>query len=217
MFKHENIYFLDEEDKIKVVGCEILAKTDIPNSVLFAETNLELEYYLYKKIISKYNSMFNSNNGLFWTINLSPSTLIRYQNDKTLDNFDIEELPKNVFIELTEQGTYSKSDIEQIRTYSHRIILDDFGTGLSNIDKAISLRPYGIKIDTSILNCSFSYIKSLVEELKSCTSVLIGEKVENIEQYDAMRALSIDYFQGFFITNKFVGKYHKKEQMSSIY
>jgi len=217
MFRHENIYFVNNKNKLKVAGCEILTQTDIPNPILFAETNLELEYYLYKNITTKYNPIFNSDSGFFWTINLSPSALIRYQNDKTLDSFDIEKLPKNVFIELTEQGTYSKSDIEQLRMYSHRIILDDFGIGHSNIDRVILLKPHGIKIDTSILNCSFSYIKSLVEELKTYTSVLIGEKIENGQQFATMRALGIDYFQGFFLTNQIIRKYHKKKQISSAY
>lgn len=217
MFKHENIYFLDDESKLKVAGCEILANTDIPNPILFAETNLELECFLYKKIITDYSPIFNSNNGLFWTINLSPSALLKYQNDNTLDDFNIEKLPNNVFIELTEREPYSEKDTEKIRTYSHKIILDDFGKGASNINKVLSLRPYGVKIDTCILDCSFSYISSLVKELKSYTSILIGEKIETIRQYESMRELDISYFQGFFFTDTVISKYHKNGQISYIY
>ncbi len=84
--------------------------------------------------------------------------------------------------------------------------LDDFGTGYSNITVLMTLPLDIIKLDKSlidlasrnqreqdILNCAITLVKKM-----GCKSV--AEGVEEKKQMDMLRAMNIDYIQGYYIS-----------------
>ncbi|WP_164885239.1 EAL domain-containing protein [Geovibrio thiophilus] len=196
MFKSEKIYSLSGSS-LKVSGCEILADTGIPNQILFASENTELECFLFHTMMNKqrlHTSYVHSNN-FFWTMNLSPAAIEKICNE-------LPFLPSNFFIEITEKGRYSEDFIDCAKPFSHMLILDDFGTGYANMEAVYKLKPHGVKIDKTFFGSSAAYLKSLISELRNYVSVIIAEKVENEDDFALMKELGADFFQGFYMPSK---------------
>lgn len=192
MFKVEGIYFLQNE-KLKMVGCEVLADIEIPNSVLFSSCNPEIEYFFLQEMLSERSKLpFVNSLELFWTVNLSPITICKYERN-------IVNLPQNMLIEITEKGEYSEEHIEVLQQYREKILIDDFGTGHSNMEIVGKIKPYGLKIDTKMLKLSTDYLKVLINELKKYVEIIIAEKVETMLQFEMMRQIGIDYYQGLLM------------------
>lgn len=195
MFRVEEIYTFDNTKQgFRVAGCEVLTDVAIPNQYLFALPNTELELFLYKKLMSEYRIhlpyVYSSN--YFFTINFSPKTISMHE--KSLGN-----MPDNLYLEITERDNYSR-DFSALRQFADRIILDDFGTGSSNMDAVQYINPFGVKIDRKLFSCSSDYLSSLVTELRKHCKVIIAEKVETKDELNMLCKLGVDYFQGFYMS-----------------
>lgn len=84
-----------------------------------------------------------------------------------------------------------------------RIAVDDYGVEGSEEARVRMLRPNIIKIDRSLVQ---SYVQGEVEAIlrsialaKEVGAELLVEGIENQEEYDAMKALNIAYYQGFHL------------------
>lgn len=195
-----------------MVGCEVLADIEIPNSVLFSSCNPEIEYFFLQEMLSERSKLpFVNSLELFWTVNLSPITICKYERN-------IVNLPQNMLIEITEKGEYSLEYIEVLKQYREKILIDDFGAGHSNIEIVEKIKPYGLKIDTTMLKLSTDYLKVLINELRKYVEIIVAEKVETMVQFEMMKKIGIDYYQGFLmpvlmqkqnIKTQESGKYHK--------
>lgn len=196
MFKSEKIYSITGHN-LKVAGCEILAETGIPNQVLFASENVELEHFLFRRMMDtqRLHTPYVHSDNYFWTMNLSPAAI-----DKICD--ELPFLPSNFFIEITERGKCSAEFIEKVKPYAHMLIIDDFGTGNANMETVFSLKPHGVKIDKTIFRSAGSYLKPLMAELRNHVSVIIAEKVENEDDFALMRDLGADFFQGYYMPDQ---------------
>jgi len=197
MFKAEEIYAYDRQKQAYVVvGCEVLADTSIPNQYLFSAENSALEFFLFTELMTRHRASlpYIYSSDFFWTVNFSPSTICLYKND-------LMRLPRNLFIEITERGSFD--DFESFRPFADRLIFDDFGTGHSNMDAIHRIRPYGVKIEKELLeNCSAAFLTSLVTELRKSVKVVFAEKVETEEQLSMMQRIGADFFQGWHMKNK---------------
>jgi EAL domain-containing protein (putative c-di-GMP-specific phosphodiesterase class I) len=206
MFKYEHIYEFKNKT-LKVVGCEVLASTAIPNTVLFSTHNIELEYYMFQCVMQKRLRIpYNHSTSYFWTFNLSPAAIERHFEEI------VSSAPDNLFIEITERGEFSK-DFSSMKQIRNKLILDDFGTGISNMDILHHVRPYGVKIDRVMFNCSKNYLMSLVSELREYVKVIIAEKVETEEELQLMREIGVDFYQGFYMPSALkISKYQIPEK-----
>ncbi|KIP66787.1 bifunctional diguanylate cyclase/phosphodiesterase [Vibrio jasicida] len=146
-----------------------------------------------------------------FSINLSPQDLL---SDKTLMLLEhaITQLndPRRIGLEVLES--------EQIKDYgrmievcSHfrslgaRIIVDDFGSGYSNIDEILKLEPEVIKLDGSLIR----YIDKDQKQRKIASQLVrlcqvfnaktVAEFVHNKEVCDIAQDMGVDYLQGYYL------------------
>jgi EAL domain-containing protein (putative c-di-GMP-specific phosphodiesterase class I) len=100
--------------------------------------------------------------------------------------------------------------LEQLRKSGCKIALDDFGKKMLNLTTLRILRPDFVKIDGDYVKRSLTsefdrvVIKSLVELSRLVGAETIAEKVENVEIYYLMRALGVDYGQGWYFSKGYL-------------
>lgn len=156
-----------------------------------------------------FNCMANSEES--FSINLSPQDLM---SDKTLYLLEgaIQglKMPTRVGLEVLES--------EQIKDYSRmievcnhfrglgaRIIVDDFGSGYSNIDEIIKLEPQIIKLDGSIIRNidKDKRQRQIAQQLVRLCNVFdaktVAEFVHNEQVCRIAEDIGVDYLQGFYL------------------
>ena len=97
-----------------------------------------------------------------------------------------------------------KHFIKRIKHHGVKIAIDDFGSGYSNYERLLSYRPDILKIDGSLIrnldknSYSRAIVKSIVSFARDQHIKTTAEFVENETIYEHVRALGIDYSQGYF-------------------
>lgn len=165
---------------------------------------------LSRQMVSKTFQIMKTRTESF-SINLAPQD---FMSEHTLEHLEhaIKRLddPSRVGIEVLET--------EQIKDYSHmidvcnqlrrlgvRIIIDDFGSGYSNIDEIIKLEPQVIKIDGSLIRDIDKNLKQrhITQQLITLCHVLnaktVAEFVHNGEICRIVENMGVDYIQGFHL------------------
>lgn len=146
-----------------------------------------------------------------FTINLSAQDLLSNQNLYHLEAA-IQQLdnPNRVGIEVVES--------EQIHNYGRmlevcrhfrqlgaRIIVDDFGSGYSNIDEIIKLEPEIIKLDGSLVrnidkdDKQCQIVEQLIRLCQVFNAKTVAEFVHNQEVCQRVEAMGVDYLQGYYL------------------
>lgn len=92
----------------------------------------------------------------------------------------------------------------QLRSKGSRILLDDFGTGYASLSLLSSLPVDIIKIDKSFIENAdkpktFELVRAMVLMSKAVELQVLVEGVENSSQYERMRALGVDFYQGYWL------------------
>lgn len=161
--------------------------------------------------------------GLQWiNVNLSPVQCL--QRDLTarlttiLKDYD---LPAEIIhLELTEQSiidyTMMKEQIDGLREAGFCFVLDDYGSGYSNMTRVIQYPFVNIKLDMEIVWDFFktrnSLLSHVVSAFKELGFSITAEGIETKEMADALTGIGCDYLQGFLFDkplpiDAFVEKY----------
>ena len=117
--------------------------------------------------------------------------------------------PKYIEIEITETTSQvnqfiSLSVIKKLKEMGIRVLMDDYGTGYSQIDNLKKIPFDAIKIDKSFTDFILtdektkSIVKFLIELGHINDMEVIIEGVEKKEQVDVLRRMHIDTIQGFY-------------------
>jgi EAL domain-containing protein (putative c-di-GMP-specific phosphodiesterase class I)/GGDEF domain-containing protein len=112
--------------------------------------------------------------------------------------------------ELTESSAIecygaAQDFIRQVRRYGCRLSLDDFGSGYASYAHLKNLRTDVLKIDGSFVRDiatnpgDLAMVRSMHEVARSLGMRTVAEHVENNEILDMLRAVGIDYVQGWAI------------------
>lgn len=147
-----------------------------------------------------------------YSINLSGQSLIddRFL-DYVLDQFDQFQIPgKKIGFEITETAAIANLSkalhfITALKDRGCTFLLDDFGSGMSSYNYLKNLHIDYLKIDGAFVkNMIHDKIDhAMVESINRIGHVMgiktIGEFVENMEIYDQLTALGVDYAQGYGI------------------
>lgn len=175
---------------------------------IIADTHLYTR--LSRHMIQSTLNYMRDRSGMF-SINLSPQDLM---SDKTMLLLEtaIRQLndPRRIGLEVLES--------EQIKDYgrmievcSHfrqlgaRIIVDDFGSGYSNIDEIIKLEPDIIKLDGSLIRNidQDSKQRKIASQLVRLCQVLeaktVAEFVHNQQVCEIAQDMGVDYLQGYYL------------------
>ncbi len=96
--------------------------------------------------------------------------------------------------------------INKIKPYGVKIAIDDFGSGYSNFNYILKIKPDIIKIDGSIIKNiendqdSFLITKTIVSFAKEMNIKTLAEFVENENILEITKNLGVDYSQGYYFS-----------------
>ena len=131
-------------------------------------------------------------------LNTIMDTLKKYQVPATLLEIEITETTSQV------NKFLSLSVIKKLKSFGVRVLMDDFGSGFSQIESLRQIPFDAIKIDKSLTDKILtdektgSIIKYLVELGHTNNMEVIVEGAETKEQIDALRKIKVDTIQGFY-------------------
>jgi len=122
--------------------------------------------------------------------------------------------PENIIFEILETDFIEDFDIiidfaSTVRNYGCKIAIDDFGSGYSNMENIIKLKPEIIKIDGSLIkNIDSSteaktIVKNVINMTKELKTKTVAEYIHNKEVLEIVQGLGVDYLQGFYLAEPF--------------
>ncbi|GAB4507937.1 MAG: hypothetical protein Tsb0026_05300 [Sulfuricaulis sp.] len=119
-------------------------------------------------------------------------------------------MPARLIFEITETTAVhniarAKAFMEPLRVLGCRFALDDFGVGFTSFTHLRSLPVDTVKIDGSFVRDLASnqenraLVKAMTEVAHSLGKQVVAEFVESAEILEVLRALGVDYAQGYYI------------------
>lgn len=114
-------------------------------------------------------------------------------------------------VELTESAVIDKSlvvtnELAQFRSLGIKLTIDDFGTGYSSLAQLHRLDVDVLKVDQAFTKSLLKgaegevLFRAIVSMADALNISVVAEGVETLEQLEALRALSCDEIQGYFIS-----------------
>ena len=177
--------------------------------ILQTAKKIHLYNDLMKQMISKTFDVFRELDYTF-SINISYEDI----SDTKFCDFLFEKLsnfpnPNRIIFELLETDLIEDfelviSFITKIKKFGCQVAIDDFGSGYSNMENILKLKPDYIKIDGSLIKHidtskeSYTIVKNIISMAKELNAKTVAEFVHNQEVYQQLKALNIDYFQGYY-------------------
>ncbi len=145
-------------------------------------------------------------------INFSPNSIYNPYSclESTVRMADELKLPRErIVFEIVESERLPElNHLKRIVDYYHEngfgVALDDFGAGFSSFAVLMALRPDYVKMDRSLIdhvdeNDAQALVASkMLETIQGLGLQVVAEGVERREEWDWLRARSVDYAQGFF-------------------
>lgn len=126
-----------------------------------------------------------------------------------IDNIKDEQLGQYLTIEILESkkisNYYLVNDfINELKAYQVLIAIDDFGSGFSNYEHILNINTDYIKLDGSLIkkidtDVYYNLVKSIVQFCKQQNIKIVAEFVSDLKILRYVKALDIDYSQGYYI------------------
>lgn len=207
-------------DTRKIVGFEALLRWKLdsgeyirPDLFIGIAEKEGLTHRLTKLIIdmvfTDLHNVLHQNPNLYVSINITPSDL---KDDSLVrcitENLNVHQLSNdNIVVELTERAIADKDSaqgIQAIKDAKINISIDDFGTGVSNVQYLAELQPDIIKIDKVFVDWSdtggptSNLLGRLVSLCKEFNLKVVAEGVETEDQAERCQLLGVDIGQGFY-------------------
>lgn len=107
--------------------------------------------------------------------------------------------------EAVDQREHLTDVLMYYREKGFRIALDDVGEGFAGLNMLADLNPDVIKIDMSLVRTAVSspihtaICGALASIAKQCNRLCLAEGIETAEQFELMKSLGVDLFQGFYL------------------
>jgi len=219
-----------------VVGAEALARLRDKDGELIppvefipiAEKNGRINL-LGERVLEKSCSFIadtdTENLGLSWiNVNLSPIQCMRKDLNERFSAI-IEEYgidAGKIHLEITEESMIDYSQLRKqlkaLKGSGFEFVLDDYGSGYSNLTRVKHCPFVNIKLDTTVV---WDYIKehdemlpTMVSTFKHMNFTVTAEGIETKEMAEALMAIGCDYLQGFYFARpmppqEFVAKYSR--------
>ncbi len=136
--------------------------------------------------------------------NINSVTMLEYIKNR-LEKYGGERMTFEI-VETEEIKDYGVVEdfILMVKKYGAKISIDDFGSGYSNFTNIIKLNIDYIKIDGTLVTKllddekSKNMVAGLIQFAKSIDVETIAEFVSSRELYDEVKALHVDYIQGYY-------------------
>ena len=125
----------------------------------------------------------------------------------TVEEFKVD--PSMIEIEVTEDVSFKSSFLivsilKKLKEYGFKIVLDDFGSGMSNISSIQILPVDVIKLDKKLIDeieydfKSRQIVDTLIKLCKTMSCNVVAEGVENEKQVEILRKFNCDSVQGYY-------------------
>ena len=163
--------------------------------------------------------------GLGWiNVNLSPIQCMQRDLSQRfsaiLERYGVK--PEKIHLEITEQSMvdYSmlKRQIVSLQGSGFQFVLDDYGSGYSNLTRVKHYPFINIKLDMEVVwdffNDRDSLLPTIIDGFRSMNLSITAEGIETPEMADVLTEIGSDYLQGFLFSkplplDEFVSKYGK--------
>ena len=189
----------------------------IPARELFNEANdegfsLELDRKCRTKILEEFSRVYPYDSEKLLFLNIDAAILETSIGSGYLMNQvnKCEVSPRNIVIEISEKSYLSSATLKRFadtyRQLGFMVALDDVGTGFSNMDRILLVRPDIIKIDHSLvknINNDFykqGVFKSLVILANKIGALVVAEGVETEEEAIHVLRLGGHMIQGYYFS-----------------
>ena len=170
----------------------------------------EIDRWVIEHALSAYARQHGNASNACFSINLSGNSL----NDEGLLHWVVKQFkkfkvaPDRICFEITETAAIrnlnqAKQLINALRAEGCRFALDDFGSGLSSFAYIKYLPVDYLKIDGSFVadmeqDSTASAVVAAINEMGHVLGIqTVAEHVENTTTLETMRAIGVDYVQGF--------------------
>ena len=210
---YQPILMQDKSIKYEVLmRIKPLDGSELITPITFLDIAKRHKYYneISQMVILKALKEMRSHQEVF-SINISYADMKNEKLTQMLET-SIEEggLGKRLVFEIVESDYLENIDvaiafIERFRAYGVKIAIDDFGSGYSNFAHIFLLHPDIVKIDGSLIqqmlhNKNISlFVETIITFAHKLEIEVVAEFVSSKELYDALRALCVDGYQGYFI------------------
>lgn len=144
-------------------------------------------------------------------VNLSPVQFL--QNDlctkfsEILKKYNVDA--DKIHLEITEEAMIDyallQKQIQIMKNTGFEFVLDDFGSGYSNVTRLKHYPFINIKVDMEVVWDYFktheAILPALVKAFKNMGFTVTAEGIENKEMAEGMKSLGCDYLQGFYFSS----------------
>lgn len=199
IYKYEALMRIYDKD-----GTIIMPQAFIDKARKYRLFNKLMEILIIKviKYIKKYKINISLNLDYNDILNPTMKKLI-------IDNIKDNDIGKYLTIEILESkkisNFYLVNDfINDIKAYNVSIAIDDFGSGFSNYEHILNINTDYIKLDGSLVkkidtDVYYNLVKSIVQFCLQQNIKVIAEFVSDLKILRYVKALGIDYSQGYYI------------------
>ncbi len=229
ILNNEFTFYLQPQCDIdgKILSCEALVRWHNSRGVVtpgafvpFLEENgliQELDLYVWEAVCKfQRDSIDKGKKVLPISINVSRNDIAAFEVDKKLleliKKYDLK--PNLIEIEITESA-YSKdinlinNVVSKLREAGFKVLMDDFGSGYSNLNMLAHIDVDVIKVDMQFIknysndNATKEVLKSIIDIGEKLNKKLIFEGVESLEQYNLIKNLGGKVIQGYYFYKPF--------------
>ncbi|MBR1649820.1 MAG: EAL domain-containing protein [Lachnospiraceae bacterium] len=221
----------------RIVGAEALARIkDFEGNIIppgmfipLAESSgriNEMGEQIFEKTCSFMRYLMVENINLDWiNVNLSPIQFVRTDLAERYSAIAKKHKvdPGLIHLEITEESvvdeSFMTSQIQALGEKGFKFVLDDYGTGYSNLSRLKKCPFINIKLDKSLV---WGYDKNpdvilpnMVSTFKSMGFGITAEGIENTKMEDEMKEIGCDYLQGFLYskpipTSEFIKLFNRR-------
>lgn len=190
--------------RLKTKDGKIISPYEFLNSAIEDKTFEFFTRQMTQKVFNVYERC-DSNFSMNLTYsNINSVTMRKYIKNR-LDKYGGDRITFEI-LETEEIKDYEVVEdfILMVKEYGAKISIDDFGSGYSNFTNIIKLNIDYIKIDGTLITRllddekSKGMVAGLIQFAKSIGIKTIAEFVSSRELYDEVKALEVDYIQGYY-------------------
>jgi len=145
------------------------------------------------------------------SINVSYTDIINHQFISEIESFIINNnLGNKIIFEIVESEYIEDykllaNFISRFRVLGIRFAIDDFGSGFSNFEYILKIKPEYIKIDGSLISRihndkkAYILVESIINLAKKLNIKTICEFVSTKEIFELLKNLNVDQYQGYYL------------------
>lgn len=202
-----------------IVGCEVLVRLQDGNTLRTPDQFLdevvkrgltwELDHLVISRSFTELKEVLPVGEPFEISLNLYPQN-VKAERLVNLLQQELQWSQKTgpvINLEIIEQEYHDDMLIEigLLKKAGFSVSVDDFGTGFSNLGSVKKVQPNFLKIDRSFVfdmeeeTVRSTLIPEIVAIARATGAAVIAEGIENAKQLDALKALGVEYGQGYHL------------------